>query len=100
LIRPTGCPGVDMIPSGRMSFAREAMASSCLTQLLSTCRKNYTMVLVHGPTVDCTADIQMLTARADGIVLTATRKIGKNARVKEVVQELMDLGAPIIGVVA
>jgi Mrp family chromosome partitioning ATPase len=100
LIRPTGCPGVDMIPSGRMSFAREAMASSCLTQLLSTCRKNYTMVLVNGPTIDCTADIQMLTARADGIVLTATKKIGKNARVKEIVQELMDLGAPIIGLVA
>jgi len=100
LIQPTGLPGVDMIHSGQLSFAREAMASSCLTQLLSTCRKNYTMVLVHGPAIDCVADIQMLTARADGIVLTATKKIGKNAHVKEIVQELMDLGAPIIGLVA
>lgn len=100
LIRPTGCPGVDLISSGRVGFAREAMASSCLTQLLSTCRKNYTMVLVHGPAVDCTADLQMLTARADGIVLAATKSIGKNGRVREIVQELMDLGAPIIGLVA
>src|SRR5205807_4064562 len=80
LIRPTGCPGVDLISSGRIGFAREAMASSCLTQLLTTCRKNYTMVLVHGPAVDSTADLQMLTARADGIVLTATKSVGKDAR--------------------
>jgi len=100
LIRPTGCPGIDLIASGQAGFAREAMASSCLTQLLSTCRKNYTMVLVHGPAVDCTADLQMLTARADGIVLVATKKVGKDDRVRAAVQELMDLGAPIIGLVA
>ncbi len=100
LIRPTGCPGVDMISSGRIGFAREAMASSCLTQLLSACRKNYTMVLVHGPAVDCTADLQMLTARADGIVLAATKSVRKDVRIRAIVQELMELGAPIIGLVA
>ncbi len=100
LIRPTGYPGVDLIPSGRIGFAREAMASTCLTQLLTTCRKNYTMVLVHGPAVDCTADLQMLTARVDGIVLAATKSVGKDAKVRASVQELLDLGAPIIGLVA
>jgi len=100
LVRPTGCPGVDLIASGRRGFSREAMASSCLTQLLNTCRKNYTMVLVHGPALDCAADLQMLTARADGIVLAATKESGKDPRAREFVQDLLDLGAPLIGLVA
>lgn len=100
LIRPTGCPGVDVISSGRNRFAREAMASSCLTELLNTCRRNYTMVLVHGPAADRAADLQMLTARADGVVLAATPTIARKPVVRELVQDLLDLGAPIIGVVA
>jgi len=100
LIRPTGCPGVDVITSGRSGFAREAMASSCLTELLNVCRRNYTMVLVHGPAADRGADLQMLTARADGVVLAATKSAGNDPRVREIVQDLLDLGAPIIGLVA
>lgn len=100
LIRPTGCPGVDIISSGRSGFAREAMASSCMTELLNVCRRNYTMVLVHGPAADRAADLQMLTARADGVVLATTRTTAKSAGVRELVQDLLDLGAPIIGVVA
>ena len=100
LVQPTGCPGVDLIASGRRSFSREAMASSCLTQLLNTCRKNYTMVLVHGPAVDCAADLQMLTARADGIVLATTKAAVKDPRARDFVQDLLDLGAPLIGLVA
>jgi Mrp family chromosome partitioning ATPase len=100
LVQPTGCPGVDLIASGRRGFSREAMASSCLTQLLNTCRKNYTMVLVHGPAVDCAADLQMLTARADGIVLAATKESGKDPRARALVEDLLELGAPLIGLVA
>jgi hypothetical protein len=100
LVQPTGCPGVDLIPSGRRSFSREAMASSCLTELLNACRKNYTMVLVHGPAADCAADMQMLTARADGIVLATTKESAKDPRARDVVQDLLDVGAPLIGLVA
>jgi Mrp family chromosome partitioning ATPase len=100
LVQATGCPGVDLIASGRRGFSREAMASSCLTQLLNTCRKNYTMVLVHGPAVDCAADLQMLTARADGIVLAATKESGKDPRARAFVEDLLELGAPLIGLVA
>jgi Mrp family chromosome partitioning ATPase len=100
LVQPTGCPGVDLISSGRTGFSREAMASSCLTQLLNTCRKNYTMVLIHGPAIDSAADLQMLTARCDGVVLAATKDCAKDPHAREVVQDLLDLGAPLIGLVA
>ena len=100
LVQPTGCPGVDLIASGQNGFSREAMASSCLTELLNTCRKNYTMILIHGPAADSAADLQMLTARADGVVLTTTKQSSKDPHVREVVQDLLDLGAPLIGLVA
>jgi Mrp family chromosome partitioning ATPase len=100
LIRPTGCPGVDLISSGQVRFAREAMASSCLTELLNTCRRNYSVILVHGPAVDRAADIQMLTARVDGVILATTRAAGKDTKARALVQDLLDLGAPIIGLVA
>jgi Mrp family chromosome partitioning ATPase len=58
------------------------------------------MVLIHGPAADSVADLQMLTARSDGIVLAATKDCAKDPHVREVVQDLLDLGAPLIGLVA
>jgi len=100
LARPTGCPGVDLISSGHAAFPREALASSCLTELVERCRENYTMILVNSPSATASADLQMLTARADGVVLMATKNIRKNPRARAAVADLIDLGAPIIGVVA
>jgi Mrp family chromosome partitioning ATPase len=100
LIRPTNCPGVDLIASGSTAFHREALASSALTELLNTCRQKYTMILVHGPAATWAADLQMLAARADGVVLAASKRVGRDPQVREIVEDLMNLGAPIVGVVA
>ena len=100
LVRHTGCPGVDLISSGHSDFPREALASSCLTELVESCRENYTMILVNSPAATASADLQMLTARADGVVLMATKDVRKNPRARAAVADLIDLGAPIIGVVA
>ncbi|MEM8946051.1 MAG: hypothetical protein AAGD11_12815 [Planctomycetota bacterium] len=100
LIRPTGCPGVDLIGSGHAAFPREALASSSLTELVEQCRENYTMILVNSPAATNSADLQMLTARADGIVLMATKEVRNNPHARAAVSDLIELGAPIIGVVA
>ncbi len=100
LIRPTGCPGVDLISSGHSAFPREALASSGLTELVEECRENYTMILINSPAATASADLQMLTARADGVVLMATKEVRKNPRARAAVVDLIELGAPIIGVVA
>lgn len=100
LICHTGCPGVDLISSGNSEFPREALASSGLTELVEQCRENYTMILINSPATTATADLQMLTARADGVVLMATKKVRKNPQARAAVVDLIELGAPIIGVVA
>lgn len=99
IVRPTGRPGVDLVQSGQAPFPREAMASACLTRLLEEGRDRYSMILVNAPPSTSAADVQMLAARADGIVLTASRRAVKNPIATAAVNELVELGAPIIGVV-
>ena len=100
LLRPTGCQNVDLISSGHSPFPREALASSSLTDLVEQCREKYTMILVNSPAATASADLQMLTARADGVVLMATKEVRENSRARAAVVDLIELGAPIIGVVA
>ena len=100
LIQPTACPGVDLISSGGGRFPAEAMASSCITELFQYCRQTYSMILVAGPPALARADFQMLAARADAILLAADRASIKDPANREVVQDLIDLRAPLIGIVA
>lgn len=100
LIQPTACPGVDLIASGGGAFPREAMASSCVTELFDHCRRTYSIILVAGPPVVARADFQMLAARADRILLAATRAAVRDPASRDAVRDLIDLRAPVIGVIA
>ncbi|WP_146584136.1 hypothetical protein [Posidoniimonas polymericola] len=100
LIQPTLCPGVDLISRGNAAFPREAMASSCMTELLNHCRHAYTKVLVVGPGASSLADVEMLAARSDGVVLTADDDSLKSPRAATAVRELVELQAPLIGIVS
>jgi Mrp family chromosome partitioning ATPase len=100
LIQPTACPGVDLISSGAGRFPVEAMASSCITELFDYCRNSYSMILVAGPPAVARTDFQMLAARADAILLAADRASIANPVNREVIQDLIELRAPVIGIVA
>ena len=100
LIQPTACPGVDLISSGGGQFPSEAMASSCITDLFAHCRNTYTMILVAGPPAVARADFQMLAARADAILLAADRASIGDPVNRAVVQDLVDLRAPVIGIIS
>ena len=99
LIKPTACPGVDWITSGNGTFPTEALASSCVSDLFDHCREAYTMLLVAGPPVSSQADLQMLAARADGLVLLTDKRDVNDPSCRAAVQDLVEVGAPIIGVV-
>ncbi|PQO45979.1 hypothetical protein [Blastopirellula marina] len=100
LIRNTGVANVDILVSGAEPFHREAMATSGLTRLLEGCRQVYSIILIRGPSACNAADTQMLTARADGVVVLAGTTAHRNQAAQNCVKDLMELGAPIIGVVA
>jgi hypothetical protein len=100
MISATSIPGVDIIPCGSTSFPREGLASSCLTALFDECRQRYTMILVAGPSTDHPSDLQMLSARADGILFTVPPSGRPAGKGEDVVRDLLDLGAPVIGIVS
>ncbi|MCA9260329.1 MAG: hypothetical protein KDA61_14055 [Planctomycetales bacterium] len=97
LIQPTALRGVDVISNGSLPFPREALASSSLTTLLDDVSREYTMILVHGPAARWSADLEMLAARADGVVLTATPAVRRDPQARALVNDLIELEAPLIG---
>jgi hypothetical protein len=100
MICATSIPGVDIIPCGTAAFPREGLASSSLTALFDECRQRYTMILVAGPSTDHPSDLQMLSARADGILFTIPQNGRPAGRGEDVVRDLLELGAPVIGIVS
>ncbi len=100
VILPTTLAGVDCICSGSRSFPVEGLASRRMSDVLDHARKNYSLVLVAGPPSDQLADLQMLAARADGILFTAVPGKSLAERSREILQELVDLDAPILGIVS
>lgn len=100
VVIPSGHLGVDVLLSGASALPREAMASSCLDRLIATAADRYSMILVNGPPVRRSADLQMLSGHADGIVVVASRSVGGEPAALTAVRELIGLRAPVIGVIS
>jgi Mrp family chromosome partitioning ATPase len=100
MICATSISGVDIIPCGTTRFPREGMASSRLSALFDECRQRYTIILVAGPSTTHPSDLQMLSARADAILFTVPPSGCRAGHGEEVVRDLLDMGAPVIGIVS
>jgi hypothetical protein len=92
-----GVAGIDFLPGGCSAVASEAMASSRLTGLIEQLRRKYSMIILCGPSTLYPADLQMLAARADGIVFTVNQHSVNSVYGNEVIGDLLELGAPILG---
>jgi hypothetical protein len=92
-----GVAGIDFLPGGCSAVASEAMASSRLTGLIEQLRAKYSMIILCGPSTLYPADLQMLAARADGIVFTVNQHSVNSVYGNEVIGDLLELGAPILG---
>lgn len=97
LVLSTGVTGIDVLPGGCSAVASEAMASSRLTGLIEQFREKYSMIILCGPSTLYPADLQMLAARADGIVFTVNQDSVNSVYGNEVIGDLLELGAPILG---
>ena len=97
LLTGSGFDGIDFLPGGSVATSSEAMASSRLTTLIDQLRERYSIILMCGPSTLNPADLQMLAARADGIVFTVNKQSLRNVYGSEVLSDLHELGAPILG---
>jgi hypothetical protein len=97
LVVGTGLTGIGFLPGGSAVGASEAMASSRLTALIDQFRESYSMILLCGPSTFHPVDLQMLAARADGIVFTVNKQSLRTVYGDEVIGDLIELGGPILG---
>lgn len=97
MVFTSGVNGIDCLSGGCSAVASEAMASSRLTDLIEQVRAKYSMIILSGPSTLSPADLQMLAARADGIVFTVNQSSVNSVYGNEVIGDLLELGAPILG---
>jgi hypothetical protein len=99
LVLHTKFPRVDCIHGGVCPPPREGLASRRMTELLEQSRGRYTMILVAGPSTKSQTDVQLLAARADGMLFTVSPNTPISSRGHEVIQDLIDLEAPVMGLI-
>jgi hypothetical protein len=99
LVLHTKFTRVDCIHGGVCPLPREGLASRRITELLELARGRYSMILVAGPSTRNQTDIQLLAARADGMLFTVAPNSPISNRGHEVIQDLIDLDAPVMGLI-
>jgi uncharacterized protein involved in exopolysaccharide biosynthesis len=99
LVLHTKFPRVDCIHGGVCPLPREGLASRRMSELLEQARGRYTMILVAGPSTRNQTDVQLLAARADGMLFTVSPNSPISNRGHEVIQDLIDLDAPVMGLI-
>jgi Mrp family chromosome partitioning ATPase len=99
LVLHTKYTRVDCIHGGVSPQPREGLASRRITDLLELSRGRYSMILVAGPSTRNQTDVQLLAARADGMLFTVAPNTPISNRGHEVIQDLIDLDAPVMGLI-
>jgi Mrp family chromosome partitioning ATPase len=99
LVLHTKYTRVDCIHGGVSPLPREGLASRRITDLLELSRGRYSMILVAGPSTRNQTDVQLLAARADGMLFTVAPNTPISNRGHEVIQDLIDLDAPVMGLI-
>ena len=99
LVLHTKYTRVDCIHGGVCPLPREGLASRRITDLLELSRGRYSMILVAGPSTQNQTDVQLLAARADGMLFTVSPSTPISNRGHEVIQDLIDLDAPVMGLI-
>jgi hypothetical protein len=90
----------DLLLAGKARLPQEAFASRRLTELLDELHARYSMVLVIGPSVAQTVDLEMLAARVDSIVFVAPRDGRPLPVALRTIETLREADAPILGLVS
>lgn len=96
-IVPTGLGAVDLLPAGGPYPQTDVLAAEPMKELLDRMRKEYSVVLIAGPSVVQDTDTEILAAYVQGMVLVLNGPVRDAAPVEDVFQSLRDGDAPLLG---
>jgi hypothetical protein len=97
---PTRTPAVDYLPAGGPYPITDALASEAMRDLLESCRKKYSLILVVGPSVSKSIDTEILAAYVNGLVLVLNEPLSAfTQETRSFFQSLKETDVPLLGTV-
>ena len=95
----TSIPNVDCMPAGEILYGMELIATNRMTTLLELFRTRYSLIIAIGPRASHQVDMEMLSCHAGGVIFHANEgeKLCSAESVR--IQQLVSLGAPVLGAV-
>jgi protein-tyrosine kinase len=89
-----------LIPSGPVpAYPSGLFSSTVFDGLLADMKKQFDVILIDSPSVLSLADVPLMAARCDGVLLVIHSKKGKKAIVKQAMSKLRSVHANVIGAV-
>ncbi|MGI9534994.1 MAG: polysaccharide biosynthesis tyrosine autokinase, partial [Thermodesulfobacteriota bacterium] len=100
IINPTNYGGLDLIPAGRvLPNPADLIDSKRMKDLIKQLVKDYDNVILDGLPIMELADTRLLSRQVDSVLLVASVGIAQRHELKNSIEELVKIGARIIGVV-
>src|SRR5690606_31405395 len=95
----TGIRNLSVLGAGtRLAVPSEVLSSSRVDDLFARLKEDYRYIIVDTPPVLPVTDASVVSARADGTLLTVRLEHSPKAMTKDAIRTLQDLGANVLGV--
>ncbi len=97
LCTQTDNPSIDRLGVGTVPVSAEVFATHRMTELLHDLRQRYSLVLIHGPSLHHTVDLQILGALAHGVITINDGHSQDHTQTRQTLRELREIQAPLLG---
>ncbi|MEJ2504258.1 MAG: hypothetical protein P8177_13255, partial [Gemmatimonadota bacterium] len=99
-IRDGVAPGLSLLPAGYpASNASELLGGQRLARLIATVRSAYDMIIIDSPPVLAVSDPSVLCRLSEGTLLVARADLSDVKSLRDAVEQLRRVGAPVTGLV-
>ena len=89
--------GVDRIPAGQTVVTADALATHRMAELMRELQQRYSILLLIGPSLSHTVDLQILATMANGVVAVVDAPVPVRKEVRRTLDDLRELGSPVLG---
>ena len=97
VVHRTSIDHVDCIPAGQLGIPTDVLVTRRMDAMMRSLRDNYSIVLIAGPDETRSFALEMLIARADGVLLVGTSSGHTPPPTRQIVDKLAEVQAPVLG---
>ena len=96
-----GCDGLWLLPAGAVPpNPQELLSRPALATLMAEAQSRFDVILFDTPPAKLYADMQSVTSQACGALVLARKNHSRIADIKDVIRDVTDTGAQVVGSVA